>query len=154
MSAGRDRQAGGHFHRMKTILLLFAARFLTMAQTSALWQDPTTHITWAASDNGSGVSSSQAAHYCRTLLLGGYHDWTLPSIEDLQGLVGASANAGGFRITGPIKLTGWQWSSSAGVEPGEAWALDFGDGGRASVVAGDSGLNRALCRRAASERTK
>ena len=28
-------------------------------------------------------------------------------------------------------------------------ALDFGDGGRASVAAGDSGLNRALCVRRA-----
>ena len=63
----------------------------------------------------------------------------------LQQLVGSTANASGYRITGPIKLTGWQWSSTPGVEKGEGWALDFGDGGRASVVAGDSGLNRALC---------
>jgi hypothetical protein len=147
---------------MRTILLLFAAPFLIVAQSSGIaesqkrdfWQDPATHITWVASDNGSGVSWSQAAYYCRALSLGGYHDWTLPSIEDLQGLVGASANSSGFRIVGPIKLTGWQWSSSLGVEPGEAWALDFGDGGRASVVTGDSGLNRALCRRAPSERAQ
>jgi hypothetical protein len=34
---------------------------------------------------------------------------------------------------------------SVGKEPGEQWSLDFGDGARASVVTGDSGLNRALC---------
>ncbi len=34
------------------------------------WQDPNTHIIWAASDNGSGVSWSQAAYYCRALGLG------------------------------------------------------------------------------------
>jgi NADH:flavin oxidoreductase / NADH oxidase family len=45
---------------------------------------------------------------------------------------------------GPIKLTGWQWSSTPGKQAGEGWALDFGDGGRPSVAAGDSGLNRAL----------
>jgi hypothetical protein len=75
----------------------------------------------------------------------GFRDWRLPSIDELQHLVGPSANSSGYRITGPIKLTGWQWSSTPGTEKGEAWALDFGDGGRASVVAGDSGLNRALC---------
>jgi len=58
-------------------------------------------------------------------------------------------DAGGFHIKGPFKLSGWQWSSSFGQQPGEGWAFDFGDGGRASVAAGDSGLNRALCVRPA-----
>jgi len=120
-------------------------------QNHEYWQDPASLKTWAASDNGSGVSWAQAAYYCRTLTLAGFHDWTLPSIDELQGLVGATANVAGYRITGPIKLTGWAWSSSPGLEPGEDWALDFGDGGRASVVAGDSGLNRALCQRAPSK---
>ncbi|MBV8706090.1 MAG: hypothetical protein JO028_02790 [Acidobacteriaceae bacterium] len=53
----------------------------------------------------------------------------------------------GYYVKGPIKLTGWQCSSTAGQQEGEAWALDFGDGGRASVAAGDFGLNRALCAR-------
>jgi hypothetical protein len=117
-----------------------------MAQTKTeVWRDPASGNVWAASDDGSGVSWSQAGRYCSALSLGGFHDWRLPSIEELQQLVGKSANGNGYRITGPIKLTGWQWSSSPGVERGEAWAIDFGDGGRASVVMGDSGLNRALC---------
>jgi hypothetical protein len=91
------------------------------------------------------VTYSQAAYYCKTLILGGHQDWTLPAIDDLQKQFGGPANASGFHIAGPIKLTGWEWSSSPGKEPGEEWALDFGDGGRASVVMGDSGLNRALC---------
>jgi hypothetical protein len=133
---------------MKILLLLFSAGAVLAQTKSNVWQDPSTGKIWASSDNGSGVSWSQAAYYCRTLTLGGFHDWRLASIEELQHLVGPSANASGFRITGPIKLTGWQWSSSPGAEKGETWALDFGDGGRASVVAGDSGLNRALCVRA------
>jgi hypothetical protein len=130
---------------MRLATICFSASVL-MAQTKpAVWQDPASGKVWASSDNGSGVSWSQAAYYCRSLSLGGLRDWRLPSIEELQGLVGATVNASGYRITGPIKLTGWQWSSTPGVEKGEGWALDFGDGGRASVVAGDSGLNRALC---------
>jgi hypothetical protein len=107
--------------------------------------DPQTRLMWAASDNGIGVSWSQAAYYCRTFIAGGHNDWTLPTIDELHGLFGGEANEAGHHITGPIKLTGWAWSASAGQEPGEQWALDFGDGARASVVTGDSGLNRALC---------
>jgi hypothetical protein len=128
---------------MKIFVLLLAA------QSAGLWQDPATGKIWSAADNGSGVSWSQAARYCGELTLGGFHDWKLPSIDDLQEIVSPAANANGYRITGPVKLTGWAWSSSPGIERGEAWALDFGDGGRASVVAGDSGLNRALCLRSA-----
>jgi uncharacterized protein DUF1566 len=138
---------------MKLIIFCFSVSLL-MAQTKpGVWQDAANDKIWASSDNGSGVSWSQAANYCRALTLGGFRDWRLPSIDELQQLVGPSANAGGYRITGPIKLTGWQWSSSPGLERGEAWALDFGDGGRASVVAGDSGLNRALCVHDPAKRT-
>jgi hypothetical protein len=115
------------------------------AERPGSWTDPGTRLTWAAADNGVGVTRAQAAYYCGELTLGGHKDWVLPSIDELQGLVGATANDHGYHIRGPIALTGWQWSSSEGKALGEAWALDFGDGGRASVVTGDSGLNRALC---------
>jgi hypothetical protein len=121
------------------------------AQKRGYWTDPDSKLTWAATDSGSGVSWSQALYYCRSLTLGGYKDWTLPSIDDLHHLFGGPANQSGYHVTGPLKLTGWEWSASAGKEPGEQWALDFGDGARASVVTGDSGLNRALCVRRAAE---
>jgi hypothetical protein len=126
-------------------IALKAAVALVETQSRGYWIDPNTKLIWAAADNGSGVTQSQAAYYCRSLTLNGYKDWTLPSIDDLQKLFGGPANLSGYHIAGPLKLTGWAWSSSVGKEPGEQWALDFGDGGRASVVTGDSGLNRALC---------
>jgi hypothetical protein len=117
------------------------------------WTDPDTGLMWAAADNGSAIIYTRADFYCRNLTLGGFKDWTLPAIEDLSKLFGGPANAGGFHTATPIKLTGWEWSSTTGKEPGEQWALDFGDGGRASAVTGDSGFNRALCvRRAKSGR--
>jgi hypothetical protein len=124
-------------------VLLLAASVPQMSR--AVWTDAASHLTWAAADNGSGVTNAQAEYYCRTLSLGGYKDWRLPAIDELNSLYGAETNDRGQHIRGPILLTGWQWSSSAGKHPGEYWALDFGDGARASVVAGDSGLNRALC---------
>jgi hypothetical protein len=111
------------------------------------WVDASTGLMWTAADNGSGLSWSQATRFCRELTLGGFTDWTLPSIDDLQGLFERGPSTSGYDIRGPIKLTGWQWSKTPGSQAGEGWALDFGDGGRASVAAGDSGLNRALCTR-------
>jgi hypothetical protein len=121
------------------------------AQSRGYWVDPNTQLMWAASDNGSAVTFSEALYYCRNLTLAGHKDWALPSIDDLQKLFGGPADNGGFHILGPIKVTGWAWSSSPGKDPGEEWALDFGDGGRASLVMGDSGLNRALCVRHSQE---
>jgi len=115
------------------------------------WVDPGTHLMWTSADNGSGLSWSQASRYCRELDQAGYKDWTLPSIEDLQGIFERAPSESGYHVRGPIKLTGWQWSATPGSQRGEGWALDFGDGGRASVPAGDSGLNRALCVRHAQE---
>jgi hypothetical protein len=118
------------------------------------WIDPETHLMWTAADNGSGLSWLQARRYCRNLTLAGFKDWTLSSIDDLQGLVGGAAGQSAYRIKAPIKLTGWQWSSTPGKQDGEGWALDFGDGGRASVATGDSGLNRALCVRSSDRKDR
>lgn len=129
-------------------LLLASTAFSQTAketQPPSHWTDVSTGLMWTSSDSGVGVTFSQAKYHCQTLNLGGFKDWTLPTIDDLQKLFGGNANEAGFRVTGPLKLTGWEWSSTLGRESGEAWALDFGDGGRASLPMGDSGLNRALC---------
>jgi Protein of unknown function (DUF1566) len=126
-------------------LALWCTSLCQGADKSEYWVDSDTHLMWTAADNGSGLSWIQAQRYCRDLTLAGFHNWTLPSIDDLQGLVGGAESKSAYRIKAPIRLSGWQWSSTPGKQEGEGWALDFGDGGRASVAAGDSGLNRALC---------
>jgi hypothetical protein len=146
----RSELSGNTAPRMKLLYLLFACIVslhpLRAAATNPdYWIDPDTHLMWTAADNGSGLSWSQALRYCRELTAAGFHDWSLPSIENLQDIFDPAQNQGGYRIKAPIKLTGWQWSSTPGSQTGEGWALDFGDGGRASVAAGDSGLNRAVC---------
>ena len=135
--------------RFLTLIAALGLSAAISAQTSprydGYWVDKDTGLTWTAADNAFGVSWTQASNYCRTLTVGGYKDWTLPGIDDLQRLFGGPADENGHHVRGPIRVTGWAWSASRGREPGEEWALDFGDGGRASVVMGDSGLNRALC---------
>ncbi len=109
------------------------------------WVQKERGLMWAATDNGSGVTVSQAKSYCSKLKAGGLDGWRLPEIDELQGLFGGTADERGFRVRGPLKLSGWAWSATTGNEEAENWALDFGDGARASIVAGDAGLNRALC---------
>jgi hypothetical protein len=118
---------------------------ISLGASLGFWVDPSTKFIWTNADNGSGLSWSQAQRYCRELKVAGLNDWALPSIDELQEISTAIANDSGFRIKGSPKLTGWQWSATPGTQKGEGWAFDFGDGGRASVAAGDSGLNRALC---------
>ena len=139
--------AGASKWQKKIALTTQAPQELTISLGPSLgfWIDPATKLIWTAVDNGSGLSWSQAQRYCRELTLAGFRDWTLPSIEELQDVSETAANENGYRIRGPIKLSGWEWSATAGSQKGEGWAFDFGDGGRASVAAGDSGLNRALC---------
>lgn len=129
---------------MKTVFALLLS-IAAVGQAEATWTDPSLSLVWTVTDSGSPVTFSQASYYCSHLDLNGHKDWRLPTIDELQTMFGGPANASGHHILGPLKLTGWQWSSTLGKEKGEAWALDFGDGGRASVVMGDSGLNRALC---------
>lgn len=145
--------AGGNKWQKTVALTTQVPQQLTISLGASLgfWVDPASKLTWTANDNGSGLSWSQAQRYCRELTLAGFRDWALPSIDDLQEVSQATANDNGYRIRGPLKLTGWEWSATAGTQTGEGWAFDFGDGGRASVAAGDSGLNRALCIRRAQQ---
>jgi hypothetical protein len=119
-------------------------------QKKGYWSDERTGLLWAAADSGSGVTVSQARSYCHQLTAGGFHDWRLPEINEVQTLFGGQPDERGFRVVAPLKLSGWAWSATRGNEAAENWTLDLGDGARASVAAGDAGLNRALCVRSVS----
>jgi hypothetical protein len=124
--------------------LLFSAVLIRSSAGPDIWTDPQTHLIWAARDTQAGVSRLQAERFCAAASYGGLHGWRLPTIEELESLTG-EPDSNGHRLKAPITVTGWEWSASPGEREGEAWALDFGDGARASVSNGDSGLNRALC---------
>ena len=48
------------------------------------WQ--TTRVMWTLKDNGSSIDWNGAVAYCKSLRTGGYSDWQLPTIQELQGL--------------------------------------------------------------------
>jgi Protein of unknown function (DUF1566) len=136
-------------------------------QVRGYWVDPSTGLMWAAKDNGKNVNWHKASSYCRNLRVGGYADWRLATIEELEGLidirgyapehVGDSSilhlNPDG-KVHGGLLLTGEEWSSSQrlddrGKPAGIAWWFDFVNV-RASDDDGDVGLRdsydkRALC---------
>jgi hypothetical protein len=124
------------------------------------WADPTTGLTWTKADNGSAVDWDQANAYCSNLRLGGYSDWRLPAIDELQGIYDPSIDVSGQyadgtpairHVKGSLKLTGGIWSSTqknANARPKpvpEAWYITFDDGSRyGSPLRGGGGIH-ALC---------
>ena len=91
--------------------------------TGLMWQDD--------SDAGSVTKNwSDAKAYCENLALGGYSDWRLPSIEELETIVdygqyNPSATSGIFQhIT-----SGYYWSSTSGALGTDgAWVVRFWSG--------------------------
>ncbi|MFM8559142.1 MAG: PEGA domain-containing protein, partial [bacterium] len=101
-------------------------------------------LKWTVSDNGSDVDWNEAKAYCEACQVGGYTDWRMPSIEELQGLYvkGNSYATSGKRtwsdgstwtydvhIAKPFRLTApWMWSSTLlGSSSAFGFVFDFGD---------------------------
>jgi len=137
------------------------------AQEPSVWTDPATKLMWAARDSGPYeppsyglLSQPQAAAYCKASRLGGFSDWRLPAIEELEGIYDKSVQ--GYHVKGGIikpngDPTGKNhyvyaqmrvWSQSMRAEQGNFWEFDFGYGSRSSTVGG-AGAARALCVRGA-----
>ena len=116
------------------------------------WTDPDTGLTWAKADNGSDVNWNQANSYCSNLRQGGYSDWRLPTIEEMQGIYDPSVDVPGqsngnaytWHVKGNLKVSGFPWSSSHknGVQ---AWLYAFNIGKQLSFRLSDSDRDRALC---------
>jgi hypothetical protein len=96
---------------------------------SGAYFDPETQLMWATADNGSEIGWNEAKEYARHLSLGGYMDWRLPTIEELQDLYDAMRE-GAYRIRNPFSLTGPLIWSSTKQAPGSGWFLSFENGVR------------------------
>ena len=114
------------------------------------WIDPKTKLTWAAKDSGYNVNWDHANQYCSNLTTGGFQDWILPTIEQLESISWFGENDYGYPVKGNIRLTACcEWSSTK-KDSGEAWRFTFSRGGRDSNVLGTDVL-RALCVRRSKE---
>jgi hypothetical protein len=59
-------------------------RFLSYDDGTVL--DTKTDLMWAAKDNGSDINWGNAKSYCENYRGGGYTDWRMPTLDDLEGL--------------------------------------------------------------------
>jgi hypothetical protein len=147
------------------LLLLVVSAFLGLAQSSQggkdSWTDPSTGLTWAARDNGKDVSWKGAVKYCRNLRIGGFSDWRLATLAELEGIYDKNASSPGrvgkraeaWPVKGNLFLTGHPWSSEfrsddRGRNSGYSWYFDFGNGRPNEEPTGfpyPSNFRRALC---------
>jgi hypothetical protein len=118
---------------------------------------------WAGKDNGKDVNVKAATKYCQGLRLGGYSDWRLPTIDELEDIYDGSANAPGlgagkradepatWHVKGSLFLSGREWSSTerigdGGFHTGLFWVLDFSVKYKGSSDGHfDQYYHRALC---------
>jgi hypothetical protein len=88
------------------------------------WVDPGTRLMWAAQANG-GVDWYEGTKYCRKLRVGGYRDWRLPMIEELERIRDPGPPAA---PKGGIVAYELVWSSTQGQTRREARTFDFWSG--------------------------
>lgn len=110
-----------------------------------IWTDLSTGLLWSSRDNGTDVNWDQAKAYCQNLILGGYLNWRLPIIDELERIYDQTKQASGYHIKGGIRLSGIPWSNSSGQFPSQALSFYFGAGRRESFSRNVSADRRALC---------
>ena len=105
------------------------------APAALTWVDPATGLMWAKDSNISNITWNQANGYCANLHLVGYANWRLATIEELAGIYDAAETVDNCHVKGGIRLHGlcWSWSSSKGIDSGEAWGLGFISGQQSSI---------------------
>jgi hypothetical protein len=70
-------------------------------------------LMWAARSNGEDVPWEPANEYCEALEAGGYGDWRLPTLAELESVYDPSAADNGY-IASPLVLDGCcLWSSTS-----------------------------------------
>jgi tetratricopeptide (TPR) repeat protein len=140
------------------------------AKAKGYWTDEK-GLTWTTKDNGYGnIDWNGANAHCQALRLGGFGNWRLPAIDELERMYDPSLPeparrdlpGGGWtwegkaRVKLPLQLSqgGWAvWSGTRNAsDSSQAWYLDFGDGQRYSVPLEGRGVSlRALCVRRSGE---
>jgi hypothetical protein len=108
---------------------------------------------WAAKDNGSDINWQDAKFYCENYHGGGYKDWRMPTLDELEGLYDASkshpaACYGRNSIhvaTELIDITCFcPWASETSETTGEVDFFDFGPGIRSGFASQWTRFSRVL----------
>ncbi len=93
-------------------------------KVSSVYLDPATDLLWTTADNGRDVDWHRAATYCKALVLAGFEDWTLPSLDDLETLLRPMAQ-GAYNLPAKFRLTACCPWSSTKKDGQSAWNFNF-----------------------------
>ena len=107
-------------------------------------QDVQTSLLWTAQDNGQDVTWEEAGKYCKSLELGGFTDWRLPTIEELKTIFDPAAEKEYKTPEGIDMSDCCVWSDTRGTGK-TASNLNFIDGQAYTSRLSDSYFLRALC---------
>ena len=103
--------------------------------------DTKTNLMWAAKDNGRDIEWQDAKFYCENYHGGGYKDWRMPTLDELEGVYdgrkarpAACTDRNGIHIaTELIDVTCLcLWASETNSSTDEAAIFDFGPGIRSA----------------------
>jgi hypothetical protein len=132
-----------------TAVILCIGACEVMGQDSAdktSWKDSATGLTWTVKDNGAAVSPNEGNNYCSRLRAGGFSDWRLPTIDELEALFDSKLKKE-YKAKGPIELSDPCLLSGTTNSAG-TWTFCFNSGGR--NLGGGSGCGttgHVLCTR-------
>ena len=124
-------------------------RFIAYDNETVL--DTKTNLMWAAKDNGSDIKWQDAKFYCENYRGGGYDDWRMPTLDELEGLYDASkprpaacyGRSSIHIVTELINITCFcSWTSE--TSDSEAAIFDFGPGMRSGFASQLTRFSRAL----------
>jgi hypothetical protein len=94
--------------------------------------DTETGLMWASKDDGKGLNEKDAVDYCENYRGGGYTDWRMPSLEELETIFDPlTRNKSGYHVTKLIDITAeLVWGSES---PGKASVFNFVDGSKGTA---------------------
>ena len=90
--------------------------------------DTTTGLMWPATDNNAHINWRGANEYCKNLRIGGYTDWRIPTLVELESIYNPDKkNKNGYHTTKQITTTAEScWSSE--TEGNKAGRFNFNYG--------------------------
>ena len=101
-------------------------RFISYGNGTVL--DKETKLMWAAKDADAGLYYSDAIEYCENYSVGGYEDWRMPSLDELETLYNKKIKNGhGYHTTKLIEVRG-QYIFALSSRWGGKGAFDFKNG--------------------------
>ncbi len=114
--------------------------------------DTKTSLMWAAKDNGSDINWRDAKLYCENYRGGGYKDWRMPTLDELEGLYDerkprSTSCDGGTSIHVATELIDttciYSWASEMSMTTSEYGIFNFDSGFRSAFSSSNVSL---MCR--------